>query len=361
MLKFIYVDSYKAQNLGDDLFLKILFERYSKASFLMYGSTTYKKMFKENKNVRIIRPLMFRIINFILKAFKIKTKYTPLNLLSSCCCATVQIGGSIFIEDKIEKPLLINNLFGYRPMFIIGCNFGPFKSEKFMLKCLDYFKDNIDDICFRDVNSYDIFKNLSNVRYAPDIVFTFKQNDIQTGNGLFVSLIDFSEREELREYNDFYRKYIKAIIARHINRGETIRIASFCKEEGDENAVQWMYDQFSSAEQKNIKLIYYNGNIGFVLNEMNKSKIVIASRFHSIILAFLLQKKVIPFSYSIKTENFFHDVGLSDRYISLKNINYLDMQDEPLPCQLSAEQLEILKKKAVEQFSMLDKYIKNNY
>ena len=28
-----------------------------------------------------------------------------------------------------------------------------------------------DDVCFRDLYSYELFKDLSQVRYAPDIVF----------------------------------------------------------------------------------------------------------------------------------------------------------------------------------------------
>lgn len=51
----ILVCAYFANNLGDDLFLKILIERYPNVKWeLLTANRNYKKLFKDLKNVNII-------------------------------------------------------------------------------------------------------------------------------------------------------------------------------------------------------------------------------------------------------------------------------------------------------------------
>ncbi len=50
-MKKIFVSAYSAQNLGDDLFLKILSQRYPKQRFVFFADRKYKKY--GFKNIRV--------------------------------------------------------------------------------------------------------------------------------------------------------------------------------------------------------------------------------------------------------------------------------------------------------------------
>ena len=46
-MKKIKVYAYTRQNLGDDLFIKILCERYPNTQFVLYAPNVYKDIFKD--------------------------------------------------------------------------------------------------------------------------------------------------------------------------------------------------------------------------------------------------------------------------------------------------------------------------
>ena len=49
-MKKVKVYAYTRQNLGDDLFLKILCERYKNTKFILYAPEVYKEIFKNDNN-----------------------------------------------------------------------------------------------------------------------------------------------------------------------------------------------------------------------------------------------------------------------------------------------------------------------
>lgn len=52
-LKRVMVHGFFTFNLGDDLFLKILIERYPHITFYIYANKNYKELFKEYKNLKV--------------------------------------------------------------------------------------------------------------------------------------------------------------------------------------------------------------------------------------------------------------------------------------------------------------------
>ena len=48
-MKKIKVYAYTRQNLGDDLFIKILCERYPNTQFVLYAPNVYKDIFKDGR------------------------------------------------------------------------------------------------------------------------------------------------------------------------------------------------------------------------------------------------------------------------------------------------------------------------
>lgn len=54
-MKKIKVNAYLNANLGDDLFIKVLCERYKNVSFHICGNKLYKETLKSIKNVKLYK------------------------------------------------------------------------------------------------------------------------------------------------------------------------------------------------------------------------------------------------------------------------------------------------------------------
>ena len=95
-----------------------------------------------------------------------------------------------------------------KPIFIIGANFGPFQTEERINDYRKLFK-MCNDVCFRDLSSFEMFKELQQVRYAPDIVFQMEVdeiNSIKQKNKIGFSIIDLHHKKGLSGYNSEYIK-----------------------------------------------------------------------------------------------------------------------------------------------------------
>ena len=86
---------------------------------------------------------------------------------------------------------------------------------------------------------------------------------------------------------------------------------------------------------------------------MSSAEIIIGTRFHSIVLGVILQKEIIPISYSNKTNNFLIDIGFDDI------INDIRCMDEILISgRVDINIIKRLQESAEKQFIMLDEYLK---
>src|SRR5690625_526654 len=126
----IMIYAYTNFNLGDDLFIRLLCERYPNINFKIYAPKKYRETFRETRNLAVIPndTLISRVINFTVTALKLN--YYPSKLVAKRCDAAVYIGGSIFMQQKNwevmfkkKKNMKIKN----KPYFVLGANFGPFK------------------------------------------------------------------------------------------------------------------------------------------------------------------------------------------------------------------------------------------
>lgn len=68
-MKKLRVFAYTKQNLGDDLFVKILCKRYPNTKFVLYAPNIYKKVFKDIKNLEVCSSenKLNRIITLLLE------------------------------------------------------------------------------------------------------------------------------------------------------------------------------------------------------------------------------------------------------------------------------------------------------
>lgn len=361
-MKKILVNAYFARNLGDDLFLKILFDRYKNVEWhLLTASKSYKQIFASYNNVKIIRTLSIgprkRKYNFFYKINDHFFKYSKYD-------AFVTIGGSIFMEtgkwkEGLEQRKYLPALFNKmnKKTFVIGANFGPFEDKNFVEKHREFF-DVFDDICFRDKYSYSIFSDLENIRVAPDVVFNLQEHSNDTKEkSVGFSLINLENRPGLKDFYHQYNSKIIQLIDLYTELGYKIKLFSFCKYEGDLKINQHIIECINKKNRSSVKLINYEGDINGFLNEFKSCEVIIGTRFHSIILAMVFNQSVYPIIYSEKTYNVLKDLNMEENCCYIKDIEQVEIQNVVGTALLNRIKDKSVFTEANKQFEKLDLFV----
>ncbi len=338
----IYVNAYLQKNLGDDLFLKVLIDRYKEHKFY-----TISNIYESKENLKVYRNTIFMKI---LNKLRLKNSFYINNKDLS-----ISIGGSMYIENM--SPIDRKRILGKNPYYILGSNFGPYETEEFYKKAYQLF-ENAQDVCFRDINSYNLFKKLPNVRYAPDIVFTLDKSKIRTLNcrKVVISVIDCATKVG-KQYQQNYEKMIKSMIEFFIQNKYEVCLMSFCEIEKDEQAIEKILCSLETPIKDKIEKYYYKGNIQEALEVIAQSEIVVGSRFHANILGLLFEKTVIPIIYSNKTEEFLKDIQFEGKIIDIKKDKECILNNTDL---LYKKDIKEYAKYAQQQFKKLDEVLKEN-
>lgn len=329
-MKKIIIYAYTKFNLGDDLFIKVLCERYPKTKFIIYAPKDYKKCFKDIKNIKCYssQSILNRAINYIFR--KINKNNFVESYLAKKCDAGVYIGGSLFIQgdgwkenfEQYTKTKKIDN----KPFYLLGVNFGPYNDKEFYIEHKQEFK-KYTDICFREKYSYELFKDLPNVRIADDIIFQYKKPNVKEDNSVSISVIKPSYRKHLKMYDEIYYKAIKDMAIKFIKEGMKVNLVSFCEYEGDVEAIEKIVSLIPNQYLDKINKHYYKINIDETINLLAKSKFIIASRFHAMILGWVFNKPVLPIVYSSKMTNVINDIEFNGLYIDFENLESIDTEE----------------------------------
>lgn len=309
---------YVRNNLGDDLFFEHVANRYPRYTFELFAPPIYEDTFSNTDNIKLIYPsISKRVLNKLYKSIFKKT----MNLYTSDVNASLLVGGSLFMENmnwKLGQQDFNKKFIASKQNYLLGANFGPYTSQEFYNSYQMEFT-NFEDICFREEYSKNLFKNLKNVRVAPDILFGFKNNkfNINEERKIFISVIKPSIRKDLIDIDTKYYKGISELVGKYTLQGYEISLVSFCQAEGDEQAIDEIYSLLN--DNTNVRKIYYKGfNREEILNELASSEIIVATRFHAMILGWVFNKKVLPLVYSNKTLNVINDVEFSGKYIDIR-------------------------------------------
>lgn len=360
-MKRIFLYAYDKQNLGDDLFVHTIAQRYPETLFYIWSRKKNKDTYRLLPNLKVVCKdgIFVHILDILRKSFVPKYR----GWLERRCQAVVFIGGSIFMEYENWEQIL--TWWEYeaknRPFYIMGANFGPYKSEGFRNKLAEIFQDT-RDICFRDRYSYEKFKDVPTVRRAPDILFSYPMPKVPVvEKQLFVSLIDCESRVEgensLTGFDEYYISALCSLLNEYLNDGFHVVLASFCREEGDEHAIKKLLNAINFTKNvPDVKVLSYDGtNAEALTTALAESEYVIATRFHAAVLAIAAGRPVFPIVYSDKTIHVLEDIGFQGNYADLRRvapITYAESRanlDKPQTLDTSK-----LAKSAQEHFAKLD-------
>lgn len=340
--------AYTKVNLGDNLFIYILLKKYPQIDFYIHIlEEEYKKVYEKFKNIHFL----YEERN--LERIKVK-EYD----------AFIYVGGSIFIEseygmreiedfNRFIKKCKENN----KKFFYMSCNFGPFKTDKF----LDVAKENFsicDGICFREINSYNRFKDIKKVRYSPDMAFTFKNKKIsKEKKSIGISIVDLLIRDDLKQYINEYNDFIKRIIIKFAKRGYKVYLFSFSQFEKDDVAIERILNIVPEVYKDKIKTIKFDCNIEKYLEQYGKMEYMICARFHSMILSMLYGQKVYNITYSKKQDNVINELKLFKRYQPINKITYDTILRKYYFKKVSSNNIKKIAQKAEGQFEDFNKWL----
>lgn len=369
-MKKVLVHGFSMNNLGDDLFFIQLFERYPHVQFYFPTlNIEYKDKFRNINNVKVID--FFKISKVTSRMiYRLPKLYSQLFMRKFD--AVVCIGGSIFMDKKLYNKKRIKEVKNYsfisdykiakklgKPYFVIGANWGPCYND-FFFEFFNEAFNNIYDICFRDNYSYQLFASKRNVRKASDVLLSIDMDTTQKKDKqVSISVMDFRKKEGLQKYYRAYFDKILELVSFYQNKNYIVNLVSFCEYEGDEEVVDKVY---SCLENKiRVNRIYYKNNYKEILEVLNNSSLIIASRFHSMILGWALKKPVFSIVYSNKMKNVINDIDENtncNNYILLENIEKLNVSVTERVSVMAIKEVEKIKKDSARQFEKLDGLLK---
>lgn len=359
-MKKMLIYAYTEFNLGDDLFIKVLCERYPDTQFIICAPRLYKLCFKEIPNLKVYPSdsLLLRGIGYICR--KLKIHNVAQKYLVNQTDGVVHIGGSIFMQaenwfEHFKHAEAIRNK--KKPYYLLGCNFGPYTDTEYYEEHKRMFRD-YTDICFREEYSYDLFADLDNVRLAPDIIFQLEP-PVTPGPSedyIVLSVIQPSAKG-LKGFDNLYYEKMKELAIYFIEKGYAIHFMSFCEHEGDQFAIEQIQSLIPPAYQSATQVHLYKTNMEEVLTILAESSFIVASRFHAMILGWLFDTPVFPVAYSKKMINVMEDAGFKGLYADFTTLEQI--QPEQVFNSMTAYIMDVSLQKiqAKKHFEHLDTYL----
>lgn len=320
----IYVDVYLAKNLGDDLFLDILSYNFPNIDFYInYYGKEYDDFFKMYKNLYKSKyPLCFKILNKL----KIYDYINDIKRIAKKYDAYLFLGGSIFREESYWKDVYkyrikIAETFkeSFKPVFVIGANFGPYKTMEFYNSYYKFFS-LCNEVCFRDNYSKELFKSLNHIKVEKDIVFQLETSVGSSQKGIIsYSIIEPEHKDNLNEYRNDYIMEISDSIIYNFKKKRKSYLLSFCEKEGDLNICKEIYNSLPYEIKKTVIILNYNNNISDFIKIISNSELLVASRFHANIIGLITNIKILPFVYSEKTTQVLNDINYKGKILYINN------------------------------------------
>lgn len=366
------IEIYPEANLGDDLFLRTVLTRYPDVLFRIVADSNAHVGHLDYSNLEVVhvrcgsRLPPCKGTNFIKSRMR---QRLLLHELQHEDCLVV-VGGSLFIQSfpsgavsKIMNSIMVRDRHGvYKACsdtFVLGANFGPYYTSSFLEGFREIFSADCADVCFRDRYSFELFSDLGNVRIAPDILFSTTFPGVDKQRHVFMSVINLRSRQRsasLAAHAAAYESWMARAARWFAEEGYAVTVCSFCKAEGDEEAVERVADA-ADGTGVCVSRLFYRGDVDEVLREIAASEVVVATRFHAMVLGLAAGAKVLSIPYSGKMTNVLCDLGLSGH--NVLEIPDIDPEDMG-PCEevVASEPFDASRvaREAEGHFEALDAY-----
>lgn len=332
----VYLFACIEKNIGDDLFVKLLCERYPDVDFIIKSSAEYGTLSQ-------IPNLHFSKLFEYWQRFTNATPRNPVkklaaNILRVLCTLVLPRGDvGVYIVGNVFRNL---NYKGWedsrwfrdrialvKQFYLISTNFGPYNDVRWK-EDFERIYPRMADVCFRDKASYELFENLPNTRYAPDAVISL---GMQSGNTVenkrvIISPIDCALRQRSEKLNNAassYESKIAAAAKRFLSEGYTVTFLN-SQAEQDRPACNRIMEQLDSP---NVEVVDYDGNLEAVFELYQNSCCAVATRLHTIILAWLHNIPVVPIVYDIKVANLLKTCGFSGKQYDIYTMDEVSADD----------------------------------
>lgn len=356
------------KNIGDDLFVWLLCNRYPHINFiitedakygmlekipnLLFSSELKKWMWASNvgENNIIKRGIAILIESFY--KYKIGKHKMAISIVGNAFKNYDYKGWSQsrWIRDRIS---LVDKFY------LISTNFGPYFDNGWKLDFMKIFP-KMEDICFRDIQSYSLFNELPNVRYAPDAVLSLgkKKRSLKKKKQIIISVIDcsFSARDEsLKKSTINYENCMANVIDYYISQGYRIVLLNSNSIQDSPASSRIM---IKCKNNEKIEIVNYNGDFSDIESIFEDSEMVIGTRLHTIILSWLYDLPIIPIIYDIKVKNILLSYGFKGVCYNITNLEDITIQNfieafENYSFSLSEKIIQ----ESENQFKVLDKVL----
>lgn len=366
--KFV-LQMYINENLGDDLFIDIVANKYPNIDFVIFGigNRTIPSIYNEKyKNVHVsIKNNFIHKINIIFKILFRRDFLLEKELKKSD--GLIILGGSVFIDGLNHYESMKANILADirlhsqkigKPTFIIGANFGPVYHEKFIKKYKKFFQE-CKNVCYRDIKSKQLYSDLNNIEHAPDVIFNMNKTNMQIKEKTIgFSIIDLSDssHQKIAKYKQTYEDKMIELINDFIHLDYEINMYSFCNNQGDNKAIERIKNKVLNKDKINC-YEYKNMETSNFLDNFTSNEYIISTRFHGMIIGLINEQKVYPIIYDIKTKNVIDEIGI-ENYCSLDNI-YAAKATDILKVK-KQKNINKIQVNAHKQFESFEKYFNLN-
>lgn len=356
------------KNIGDDLFIYLVCKRYPNTTFTISSAAQYGTL-KELPNLKFDEALNkwcsatgTETTHFLKRVYHLIREKVYENKIEKHDIGVYVVGNAfknMNYTGKNQSYWIKKRIDIVEKFYLMSTNFGPYKDERWKNDFLSIYP-TMEDVCFRDVDSYGLFKDLPNVRYAPDAVISFgRQERVIEEKGykrLLISIIDcaFSVRSDaLKAAAPIYEQSIAEIIDLFQNRGYKVTIINSNTEQ-DSPACHRILDMCEQSE--GVDVINYEGNLERIFEAYRTADGVIATRLHPIILGWLYNLPVIPLVYDKKVLSLLKSYDFTSDYYKVEEMqkvnpqevyNIIETYDYKLPDEIIFD--------SNKQFEMLDK------
>lgn len=317
-MKQAVVMGYWRKNLGDDLMLEAFQQLVPDTELILFVDQPFVKAYQKT-NLKVIGYNQWtKLINHILLSLGLPGLFFLLFVNKKRDFYLV--GGSVFAQHhrwKHQYHSLRYAIDHSARSYIVGSNFGPYTTDDFFSRYEALF-ERTNRMSFRDHHSISQFSGKSNVEYLPDIVLSLAlETKVKPGSMVLVNVIDLESRPALTHLKQSYDEKMTTLIGSLVGQGRKVCLFSFCAYEKDDVAAKRIHASLPRQVQQHVT-VYNHSNTMESLRLINEASLIIASRFHAMILAIKAQIPFFILSYNEKIDHVVQDFGYQEYSMTIE-------------------------------------------